>query len=252
MLHDEKVAAHTARATARAQLDELDAESARPPSASSVPTPHPRANTRPLSSYVRSGESGGFASSKRKPSRSAPVRTAAISSRRGGTRNWQPFAAISPIRAIAAVREISGTVYKKPFTITGPGTGWVPETAARPQTTSPALDRIVISGGRTLCHAGGHLRAARQLRRQYRRVDRQGSRSGLRGAGGRRLRQRRRHQQAERLPDYDKVAEGSWAWGNLGFILTGVDGPSPTRRRPAHRLVYAVKAGYRQNAPPSC
>jgi hypothetical protein len=40
----------------------------------------------------------------------------------------QRVMAISPIRSIASVREISGNVYKKPFMTAGPATGWVGET----------------------------------------------------------------------------------------------------------------------------
>jgi HK97 family phage major capsid protein len=54
----------------------------------------------------------------------------------------QRLAAISPIRAISSVREISGSVYKKPFMTAGPATGWVGETAARTQTASPTLDAL--------------------------------------------------------------------------------------------------------------
>ncbi|MCK7475032.1 MAG: phage major capsid protein [Rhodopseudomonas palustris] len=52
------------------------------------------------------------------------------------------LAAISPIRSIAAVREISSSVYKKPFMTAGPATGWVGETDGRPQTASPTLDAL--------------------------------------------------------------------------------------------------------------
>ena len=52
--------------------------------------------------------------------------------------------------------------------------------------------------------------------------------------------------------DYTKVAQASWTWGNIGFILTGVDGafPPPRPRQPGDKLidlVYTVKAGYRAN-----
>src|SRR6185436_13091896 len=50
--------------------------------------------------------------------------------------------AISPIRSIASVREISGNVYKKPFMTAGPAAGWVGETDARTQTASPTLDAL--------------------------------------------------------------------------------------------------------------
>src|SRR5262249_18949913 len=46
---------------------------------------------------------------------------------------------VSPIRGIASVRQVSGSVYKKPFAITGAEAGWVAETAARPETDSPTL-----------------------------------------------------------------------------------------------------------------
>ncbi|MEA2937477.1 MAG: hypothetical protein QOC56_981, partial [Alphaproteobacteria bacterium] len=50
--------------------------------------------------------------------------------------------AISPMRQIAAVRTISANVYKKPFMTSGPAVGWVGETDARTQTTSPVLDQL--------------------------------------------------------------------------------------------------------------
>src|SRR3954471_23263801 len=50
--------------------------------------------------------------------------------------------AISPIRKIAGVREISGNVYQKPFMITGPAVGWVGETDARTQTASATPDQL--------------------------------------------------------------------------------------------------------------
>ena len=50
--------------------------------------------------------------------------------------------------------------------------------------------------------------------------------------------------------DYDQVAEASWAWNKLGYIATGVDGGWPVSD-PSDVLIdtiYALKAGYRQNA----
>ena len=52
------------------------------------------------------------------------------------------LADISPIRAIASVRQVSTAVLKKPFAISGPATGWVGETAARPETASSRLDEL--------------------------------------------------------------------------------------------------------------
>ena len=49
---------------------------------------------------------------------------------------------VSPIRAIAGVRQIGAASYKKPFTTGGPQTGWVGETEARAQTATPTLSEI--------------------------------------------------------------------------------------------------------------
>jgi HK97 family phage major capsid protein len=49
---------------------------------------------------------------------------------------------VSPIRAIAGIRQVSGSVYKKPFAITGAETGWVAETASRPETDAPTLAEL--------------------------------------------------------------------------------------------------------------
>ena len=51
---------------------------------------------------------------------------------------------VSPIRAIAGIRQVSGSVYKKPFAITGAETGWVAETAARPETDTPTLAELAF------------------------------------------------------------------------------------------------------------
>src|SRR6185312_15961781 len=52
------------------------------------------------------------------------------------------LAALSPIRAIASVRQVSAAVLKKPFAISGPAVGWVGETAARPQTAASTLAEL--------------------------------------------------------------------------------------------------------------
>ena len=51
---------------------------------------------------------------------------------------------ISPIRAIAGVRQVSGSVYKKPYAISGAEAGWVGETDERPETSSPKLAELAF------------------------------------------------------------------------------------------------------------
>ncbi len=49
---------------------------------------------------------------------------------------------------------------------------------------------------------------------------------------------------------YSTVEDASWEWGKIGHIATGVDGALPASD-PSDKLIeliYALKAGYRQNA----
>jgi len=52
------------------------------------------------------------------------------------------LASVSPIRSIASVRQVSASVFKKPFAATGPNVGWVGETDVRPQTATPSLSEL--------------------------------------------------------------------------------------------------------------
>jgi HK97 family phage major capsid protein len=49
---------------------------------------------------------------------------------------------ISPIRSLASLRTISSNIYKKPMMAAGAGSGWVGETDARAQTSTPTLDEL--------------------------------------------------------------------------------------------------------------
>jgi HK97 family phage major capsid protein len=52
------------------------------------------------------------------------------------------------------------------------------------------------------------------------------------------------------LLNYDQVAESAWEWGKIGYLATGVSAALPASH-PSDKLidlVYALKAGYRQNA----
>lgn len=157
---------------------------------------------------------------------------------------------ISPIRAIAGVRQVSGSVYKKPFAITGAETGWVGETAARPETDSPTLAELSFPTMELYA-----MPAATQALLDDAAVDidqwiadevrvafaEQEGTAFVSGNGSSKPRG---------FLDYTKVANSSWSWGNIGTISTGADGAFPSTN-PADKLidlVYAVKAGYRANA----
>ena len=82
----------------------------------------------------------------------------------------------------------------------GPAVGWVGETDARTQTTSPTLDSLSFPAMELYAMPAATATLLDDAAVEHRRVARRRGRAGVRRAGGRRLRQRRRHQQAEGLP----------------------------------------------------
>lgn len=161
----------------------------------------------------------------------------------------QRLAAISPIRAISSVREISGSVYKKPFMTAGPATGWVGETDARTQTTSPTLDALSFPAMELYAMPAA---TATLLDDSAVNIDEwiaseveltfavQEGAAFVNGDGS---------NKPKGFLNYTAVANGSWTWGNLGYVASGSAGAFPASN-PSDVLVdtiYALKAGYRQN-----
>jgi HK97 family phage major capsid protein len=163
---------------------------------------------------------------------------------------------VSPIRAIAGIRQVSGSVYRKPFAVTGAEAGWVAETAARTETDSPTLAALSeISFPTMELYA---MPAATQALLDDSAVNidewiaeevrdsfaQQEGTAFVTGDGT---------AKPKGFLDYTKVDNASWTWGNVGFISTGVNGAFPTASAtvaPGDKLidlVYAVKAGYRGN-----
>ena len=161
----------------------------------------------------------------------------------------QRLAAISPIRSIASVREISSAVYKKPFMIAGPATGWVGETDARTQTTSPTLDALSFPAmelyampaatATLLDDAAVNLDEWIAAEVELTFAAQEGT-AFVTGDGV---------NKPKGFLSYTTVANASWSWGNLGYLASGVAGAFPASN-PSDVLVdliYALKAGYRQN-----
>ena len=156
----------------------------------------------------------------------------------------------SPIRAIADVRQISASIYKKPFTVTGPATGWVGETDARPETASPTLAELQFPTMELYA-----MPAATQslLDDSVVNIDQwiaqevqaafadQESAAFVNGDG---------ISQPKGFLSYTTLDDSTWSWGNIGYTLTGADGAFDAAS-PSDALIdtiYALKAGYRQNA----
>jgi HK97 family phage major capsid protein len=157
--------------------------------------------------------------------------------------------AISPIRGIASVREISSSVYKKPFMTAGPATGWVGETDARPQTTSPVLDALSFPAmelyampaatATLLDDAAVNIDEWIAAEVELTFAAQEGT-AFVTGDGT---------NKPKGFLSHTAVANASWTWGNLGYVATGAAGAFP-EDDPSDvlvDLVYALKAGYRQN-----
>jgi len=156
----------------------------------------------------------------------------------------------SPIRAIAGVQKISGNVYKKPFATSAASTGWVGETAARPQTTTPTLAELSFPAMEIYA-----MPSATQTILDDAAVDteawladevqiifaEQESLAFVSGDGV---------SKPKGFLSYTNVANASWTWGNVGYLATGVSGAFAASN-PSDALVnliYTLKQGYRANA----
>lgn len=157
---------------------------------------------------------------------------------------------VSPIRALATVRQVSTAVLKKPFATTGMATGWAGETAARPQTSSAQLAELAFPVMELYA-----MPAATQALLDDSAVDieawisseieivfaEQEGAAFVNGDGV---------TQPSGFLTAPKAADASWSWGKLGYVATGVSGGFASSG-PSDVLidtVYALKAGYRQNA----
>jgi HK97 family phage major capsid protein len=239
----------------RRVVDDLALKAARPHLGSSG-GPGPRSGTAALQhkaafdAYVRTGDATGLRELEAKalsigsdPDGGYLATEELESTVNRGVRN------ISPIRAIAGIRRVSGSVYKKPFAITDAQSGWVAETAARPETSTPTLAELAFptmelyampaATSALLDDAAVDIDAwiADEVQGSF--AAQEGT-AFVTGNGTAR---------PKGFLDYTKVANASWSWGNIGYITTGTAGAFPASN-PGDRLidlVYTVKSGYRAN-----
>lgn len=162
----------------------------------------------------------------------------------------QRLANISPMRSVASVRQVTGAILKKPFAINGPAVGWVGEADVRPETAAGTLSELQFPTMELYA-----MPAATQSLLEDSAVDidqwisteveiafaEQESAAFINGDG---------INKPMGLTSYATVDEASWAWGNIGTIATGNAGALPVDDASDILIdtVYALKAGYRQNA----
>lgn len=252
-LLEEKLARidHTLDETRR-MADDLALKAARPPiGGGCVRTGVSREHTAAFETYVRKGEPGRLRDLERKALSvgSDPDGGYLVPSETETAVN-RALKDISPIRAISGIRQVSGSVYKRPFAISGPDTGWVAETAARPQTNAPTLAELSFptmelyampaATSSLLDDSAVNIDEwlAEEVHIAF--AEQEGT-AFVSGDGT---------NKPKGFLDYTTVANDSWTWGNLGFIATGQAGafPSSDPGDVLIDLIYAVKSGYRANA----
>jgi HK97 family phage major capsid protein len=236
---------------AKRRLDRLALDRSRPPLSADAPRdPALSEHKTAFHAYMRTGEAGGLKRLEEK----------ALSAGSGPDGGYlvpetverevlRRLSAISPIRALASVRVISGGQYKRAYATGGPATGWVSETSARPQTASPTLAEMSFPAMELYA-----MPAATQTLLDDAVVDidqwiaeevetafaEQEGAAFISGDG---------IGKPKGFLASDQVADAAWSWGRLGYVTTG--GATFPASHPSDvlvELIYALKAGYRQNA----
>ncbi|RIA56768.1 phage major capsid protein [Dichotomicrobium thermohalophilum] len=233
-------------------VDQLALKAARPPREGSAAADHLVSEHKAaFASYVRAGETASLRALEQK----------ALSAGSGADGGYtvptevestimRALTEVSPIRAIAGNRQVSSATYKKPFARTGAAAGWVAETGARSETNTPVLEELDFPTMELYA-----MPAATQTLLDDSAVDieawiadevriafaAQENTAFVSGNGT---------DKPKGFLDYTQVADGSWSWGSIGYIATGVDGDFASTD-PEHALfdlIYTLKAGYRGNA----
>lgn len=156
----------------------------------------------------------------------------------------------SPLRAISSVRQIGGTAFRKPVTVTAASSGWVGEEEARVTTEAPGLSLLefpvmelfAMPAATQSLLDDAYVNVDEWLAEEIRTVfaEQEGA-AFVNGDGVARPRG---------FLSYPKAANGSENWGELGFVLSGADGGFAAVD-PSDRLidlVYGVKQAHRAAA----
>ncbi len=257
-LLEEKVARiDQAVGAAQARLDRVVSEGRRPgiesgrrdPStASRSPSPlHGEETKAAFDGYLKTGQSvglelkAGLSTASNSAGYVVPEQTERAIERR--------LMAGSPMREIATVRTVGAGVFRKPVSTAGVASGWVAETAARPETDPATLALLEFPSADLYANP-----AATQSLLDDALIDldewlaaevedafaAQETQAFVTGDGV---------NKPKGFLSYDIVAEADHEWGEIGYVASGAAGAfaaeDPTDR--LIDLVYAPKAQYRPN-----
>ncbi|MAY20308.1 MAG: phage major capsid protein [Erythrobacteraceae bacterium] len=157
---------------------------------------------------------------------------------------------VSAIRGLSRVVSIGTAGYSKLVSLGGSGSGWVGEEDSRPETSTPTLSKIALSMGEVYANPAATQTAlddatfdveawlAEEVSIEF--AEQEGaafwSGNGINKPKG--------------ITSYNKVANGSYAWGKIGFTVTGAAAAFASTD-PADAIIqlfYSLKSQYRNGA----
>ena len=231
-------------------LDELVLAGQRPALASSQPQ-STREHKTAFERYVRKGDAGGLDRFEMKAltSQSDPDGGYLVPSETENAID-RILAKVSPIRAIATVRQIGAATFRKPITTSGADSGWVGEAASRAETTAPTISVIEFPAMELYAmpaatqsllddaYVNVEQWLAEEVQTEF--AEQEGA-AFVNGDGVNKPRG---------FLTYTMVADASWAWDSIGYIASGASGAFASSN-PSDALIdlaYAPKQGYRAGA----
>ena len=210
-----------------------------------------REHTAAFRAYMRAGEASGLKSLEEKAmSEGSGADGGYLVPPAAETEILRRMTSISPIRALATAREISTSNFRKAFSTTGPASGWVAETDARPQSANqqiadmnfPAMELYAMPAATQSLLDDSIVDIEQWIASE---VDvafaEQEGAAFVNGNGV---------NKPTGFLTYAKSTTAAWSWGKTAYVVSGAAGafaasnPSDV----LFDLVYAARAGYRQNA----
>ena len=250
VLLEEKVARiDEAVSNAQARLDRVLADARRPTLSGDGKLVVPDERKAAFDRYIKTGETPALLLEAKGLSEGVATAGGYVAPPELERQILRRLQATSPMRDICQVRTIGSGTFRKPVSTAGLAASWVAETAARPETTAPTLDVIDFPAGELYASP-----AATQalLDDAYVNIDEwlaeevqdafaaQETAAFVSGDGV---------NKPKGLLAYTAAADASYAWGQMGYLATGVAGAWPASN-PTDKLIdliYAAKTQYRQN-----
>ncbi|WP_363346156.1 phage major capsid protein [Methylocystis echinoides] len=236
----------------KSRLDRLALDLSRPRLGGATPEDQGgREHKSAFNHYMRSGEAAGLKALEAKAmSRTSGPDGGYLVPVPAEREILRRLAKLSPIRAIASVREISTQSLRRAYCTSGPAAGWVAEADPRPQTANqqiadmnfPAMELYAMPAATQALLDDAVVDIEQWIADevQVAFAEQEGA-AFVSGDGV---------NKPKGFLSYTNVADAGWTWGNIGYVVTGVAGAfAATNPSDAlFNLAYALRAGYRQNA----